>query len=249
MQRRRRDLLFASTLVLGILISNAGPLTAQDPQAGRIGLIDESSRVTLKANRHPLATAANDRGEISPDLPMERMLLVLRPAAETALRQLIADQQDKRSPRFHAWLSPEEFAAQFGASKSDLQTLAGWLESHGFHVNRIARGGLAIEFSGTAGQVTQAFHTAIHRYVVDGVEHLANAADPQIPAALAQVVAGIDTLNDFQKQPAIRVLGTATRIADTSQWQLEFTYPGPAGATHYLAPGDFSKIYNTAPLY
>jgi len=249
MQRRRRDLLFASTLVLGILISNAGPLAAQDAQAGAIGLIDELSRVTLKANRHPLATAANDHGEINPDLPMQRMLLVLRPAAEPALRQLIADQQDKRSPRFHAWLSPEEFAAQFGASKSDLQTLAGWLESHGFRVNRIARGGLAIEFSGTAGQVTQAFHTAIHRYVVDGVEHLANAADPQIPAALAQVVAGIDTLNDFQKQPAIRVLGTATRIADTSQWQPEFTYPGPAGATHYLAPGDFSKIYNTAPLY
>ena len=210
MQRGHRDLLLAAILVLVILSSRPSPLAAQDGQAGRIGPIDESSRVTLKANRHPLANEANDRGEVSPDLPMERMLLVLRPTAEPALRQLIADQQDKWSAKFHAWLSPEEFAAQFSPSKSDLRTLAGWLGSRGFHVNRIARGGLAIEFSGTAGQVKQAFHTAIHRYVVDGAQHIANASDPQIPAAVANVVAGIDTLHDFQKRPAIRILGTAT---------------------------------------
>lgn len=249
MQRGHSDVLLVSFLVLGLLISSPGSLAAQDGQAGSIGPIDESSRVTLKDNRHPLAIAENDRGEASPDLPMGRMLLVLRPTAEPALRQLIADQQDKSSARFHAWLSPEEFAAQFGPAKSDLRTLAGWLESHGFRVNRIARSGLAVEFSGTAGQVKQAFHTAIHRFVVDGAQHIANASDPQIPAALARVVAGIDTLHDFQKQPAIHVLGTATRIANTSQWQPEFTYQGPSGAVHYLAPGDFSKIYNTAPLY
>ena len=116
-------------------------------------------------------------------------------------------------------------------------------------MNRIARGGLVIEFSGTASQVKEAFHTAIHSYAVDGAQHFANASDPQIPAALAQVVAGISTLHNFQKQPAIHVLGTATRIANTSEWQPEFTYQGPAGAMHYLAPGDFSRIYNTAPLY
>jgi large repetitive protein len=248
MQRKHDDLLLASILIVGIFISYPGPLVAQDGQARSLGPIDESSRVTLKANRHPLASGANDQGEVSPDLPMERMLLVLRPAAGPALRQLISDQQDKSSAKFHAWLSPEEFAAQFGPSKSDLQTVAGWLESHGFHVNRIARGGLSIEFSGTAGQVKQVFHAAIHRYLADGAQHIANASDPQIPSALERVVAGIVTLHDFQKQPAIRVLGEATRIANTSQWQPEFTYQGAAGAMHYLAPGDFSKIYNTAPL-
>ncbi len=240
--------ILGSILVVGIFISCPGPLVAQDGQASHIGPIDGSSRVTLKANTHPLASKANDQGEVSPNLPMERMLLVLRPAAEPALRQLIADQQDKTSPKFHAWLSPEEFAAQFGPPKSDLRSVAGWLGSQGFHVNRIARGGLSIEFSGTAGQVKQAFHTAIHRYLADGAQHIANASDPQIPTALARAVAGILTLHDFQKQPAIRVLGKATRIANTSQWQPEFTYQGAAGAGHYLAPGDFSKIYNTAPL-
>jgi len=246
---QRRDALLASVLVLVILISRPLSLHGQDRLAGSIVAIDESSLVTLKGNRHPLTIPANDRGEVSPDLSMERMLLVMQPSSEAALRQLISDQQHRSSPSFHRWLSPEGFAAQFGPTKADLKTVAGWLEAHGFRVNRIARGGLVIEFSGTAGQVKEAFHTAIHNYVVDGVQHVANASDPQIPAALAPLVAGIDTLHNFQKRPAIRVLGQATRISDTSEWQPQFTYQGLTGAMHYLAPGDISRIYNTAPLY
>ena len=251
MHPQKRNLLHALFLALGVLISSPALLHSQvrPSTASRIVTIDESSLVTLKGNRYPLATAANDRGEVRPDLPMERMLLVLRPAAEPALRKLIADQQDRSSPNFHSWLSPEEFAEGFGPAKADLKTIASWLEAHGFRVNRVARGGLVIEFSGTAGQVKETFHTAIHFYLVDGVKHYANASDPQIPAALAQVVAGVSTLHNFRKQSLIRVLGTATRIANTSAWQPQFTYPSQAGVFHYLAPGDFSRIYNTAPLY
>src|SRR6202049_3996878 len=164
---------------------------AQTPErASRIGPIDESSLIVLKGNRHPLATLINDRGEVPPDLPMERMLLVLKreSAAESALRELIASQQDKSSSAFHAWLSPEQFADRFGPAKSDLQTLAAWLQSHGFRVSRIARGGMTIEFSGTAGQVKEAFHTSIYSFVGGAENHYANASDPQIPAAFAPVV-------------------------------------------------------------
>ena len=235
-----------------ILFSCSQSANAQTPErASRIGPIDESSLVVLKGNRHPLSTAANDRGEVSPDLPMERMLLVLKrdEASDPAFQQLLAGQQDRSSAAFHAWLSPDQFAARFGPSKSDLQTVAAWLQSHGFRVNRIARGGMSIEFSGTAGQVNEAFHAPIHSFVVNGETHYANAADPQIPAAFASVVAGVNTLHNFQKLSAIHVLGTANRIANTSTWQPNFTFNGPAGVFHYLSPGDFSKIFNTTPLY
>ena len=249
---RHRSLLLAALVVLGTLITRPTTLSAQRPTAeSGIGTIDESVRVVLKGNRHPLATSKNDRGEVNPDLPMERMLLVLQrdPAAESSLRQVLAEQQDKSSPIFHAWLSPEQFADQFGPAKSDLKALADWLESHGFRINRIARGGMAIEFSGTAGHVQEAFHTSIHSYVVDGAKHYANASDPQIPAAFAPVVAGVSTLHNFQKSSAIRVLGTAARIGTTSAWQPNFTFQSVLGVYHYLAPGDFAKIYNTASLY
>jgi len=221
------------------------------PQASRIGAMDESSLVVLRGNRHPLASAANDRGETSPDLPMERMLLVLTrdPVLESSLQGLLARQQDKSSTDFHAWLSPSQLGSEFGPSPADLQKLMEWLESHGFRVARVTHSGMAIEFSGTAGQVKEAFHTPIHSYLVSGEKHYANASDPQIPAALAGVVKGISTLHDFRKTPAIHVLGKASRIANTSLWQPEFTFNGAAGTAHYLAPGDFAKIYGITTLY
>ncbi len=248
-----KTLLLAAVLSAVVFAYPFCELSAQTPQAAasRISAIDESSLVVLTGNRHPLTIAANDRGEAAPDLPMERMLLVLtrEVTVEAALQKLLAAQQDKSSQGFHDWLSPAQFGERFGASKADLQKLTAWLESHGFHVNRVGQGAMTIEFSGTAGQVKEAFHTPIHSYFVNGEKHYANASDPQIPAALAAVVAGINTLHDFRKQPAIHVLGKASRIANTSMWQPEFTFSGAAGVEHFLAPGDFAKIYNTAKLY
>jgi len=236
-----------------ILTHPPGELRAQTAPsaASRTSAIDESSLVVLTGDRHPLAIPAYDRGEVSTDLPMERMLLVLTRdgAAESALQKLLAAQQDKSSPDFHAWLLPAQFGERFGASKADLQKLTAWLASHGFRVNRVGQGAMTIEFSGTAGQVKEAFHTPIHSYFVNGEKHYANASDPQIPAALAPVVVGINTLHDFRKKPAIHILGKASRVANTSLWQPDFTFSGPAGVEHFLAPGDFAKIYNTTPLY
>lgn len=235
-----------------ILVACSQSAKAQIPErASRIGAIDDSSRIALKGNRHPLATTANDRGEVAPDLPMERMLLVLKreAAADAALQELIAGQQDKSSSSFHAWLSPEQFAERFGPSKPDLQTLTAWLQSHGLRVNGIARGGMTMEFTGTAAQVKEAFQTPIHSFVVNGKSYYANALDPQIPAAFAPVVAGVSTLHNFQKLSTIRALGPASRIASTSTWQPSFTFNGGAGPAHYLSPGDFAKIFNIAPLY
>jgi hypothetical protein len=234
------------------LVACSQSARAQIPErASRIGSVDESSVIVLKGNRHPLATTANDRGEVAPDLPMERMLLILKRegAADTALQELIAAQQDKLSSTFHTWLSPEQFAERFGPAKSDLQTLTAWLQSHGFRVNRIARGGMTIEFTGTAAQVKEAFHTPIHSFVVNAKNYYANAFDPQIPAAFATVVAGVNTLHNFEKLSTIRALGPASRIASTSTWQPSFTFNGGAGPAHYLSPGDFANVFNITPLY
>jgi subtilase family serine protease len=61
---------------------------------------------------------------------MERILLQLSssPEQEAALAQLLAEQQDPASPRFHQWLSPEQFGEQFGAAPEDIATIVAWLE-------------------------------------------------------------------------------------------------------------------------
>jgi hypothetical protein len=210
--------------------------------------IDESSLALLRGNTHPLARAEFDRGMAPPDLPMNRMLLLLQRSAEqeAALRKLLDDQQDQSSPKYHQWLSPAQFGQQFGASDQDIQAVSSWLQSHGFQISRVTNGRSVIEFSGTAAQVQEAFHTAIHKYVVNEEEHWANASDPQIPSALAPVVAGIATLHNFQKRSFIKISDQRVAARLTAGSKPQFTF---SNGTHALTPADYAVIYNLRPLF
>lgn len=218
--------------------------------------IDESRLTTLRGNTHPLARAQYDQGAVADSQPLRRMLLLLQrsPAQETALRTLIDQQQSKDSPNFHQWLTPQQFGRQFGPAAADIQTVTGWLQSHGFQIARVSAGGTLIEFSGTAGQVLSAFHTQIHRYVVNGQEHFANSSDPQIPAALAPVVAGPVSLHNFSRKAQSRNLGVFKKDLTTGQVVPQFSFGcrSSSGATvtcNALGPGDFAKIYSVQSLW
>jgi subtilase family serine protease len=213
--------------------------------------VDLGNLVTLQGNTHPLARPEFDQGAAPDSLPMERVLLVLQrsPEQETALRKLLDEQQIKSSPNYHMWLTPEQFGEQFGPADADIQAVTGWLTSQGFQVNRVATGRTVIEFSGTAGAVRQAFHTEIHRYVVKGEEHWANASDPQIPAALKPVVAGFASLNNFPRQPMVERLGAFSRSKATGEVRPLMTGGSGTNAYYALGPTDFATIYNVLPLW
>ncbi len=89
------------------------------------------------------------------------MLLVLKRSAkqEYSLRKLLDNQQDKKSPSYHKWLTPMQYGAQFGPTDADMQTITLWLQSHGFQVGT-TKGRSVLEFSGSASQVQEAFHTS-----------------------------------------------------------------------------------------
>jgi len=212
-----------------------GPLITQ--------AVDETHLTVLKGNTHRLARPEFDLGTAPAALPMERMLLVLKrsPEQEYALRKLLDDQQDKHSPNYHKWLTPTEFGKAFGPSDSDMQIVTSWLQSHGFQVGT-TKGRTVLEFSGSASQVQEAFHSAIHKYIVNGEQHWANASDPSMPTALTPAVAGVLTLHNFLKTPQLRF---------SKEKVLAKTRPGKSPALtfsngeHGLAPLDFAKIYDS----
>jgi hypothetical protein len=210
--------------------------------------VDETKLTRLKGNTHPLARPEFDRGPAPPALPLDRMLLVLRrsPEQENALELLLDQQQDKSSSQYHRWLTPEQFGEQFGPADQDIQTITSWLESHGFRVNRVAKGRTVIEFSGIASQLQDAFHTEIHQYVVNGAAHWANSQDPQIPTALTPVVAGVATLHNFLKKPQIIVSGRTVDVLYKPATHPQVTF---ANGVEAVGPGDFATIYNASPLY
>jgi pseudomonalisin len=198
---------------------------------------DDSRTVTLTGNRHPSARVENEVGTASPGHRMDKMILVLEAGVEQnqALDGLIVAQQDPSSPSYQKWVTPAQFAEQFGVSENDVEQVTAWLKSHGFTIDEVPPGRRTIVFSGTAGIVAAAFHTVIKQYRVYGELHYANASDPEIPEALAAVVKGTVTLHDFAR--------TSMRVA--KQAVPEFS----SGGSYYLAPADFATIYNLNPLY
>lgn len=209
--------------------------------------VDETQLTVLKGNTHRLARPQFDQGVAPPDLPMERMLLVLKRSPEqgSALHTLLDDQQDKASPNYHKWLTPEQFGKQFGPADQDIQTVTAWLQSHGFRIGQVAKGRNMIEFSGTASQVREALHTTIHKYLVNGKEHWANSSDPQIPTALTPVVTGVHTLHNFLKQPLIHFSEekVAAKYVPGKPPEVNFS-----NGVHGLGPADYATIYNINPL-
>src|SRR5579863_3707526 len=222
---------------------------AQDSSVSRIARpIDEGVFVTLKGNIHPLAMARYDKGAVADSLPAERLLLLLKrsPEKDVALQRFLQDAHTPGSSSYHQWLTPVEFANRFGPDDADVSLAVSWLASHGFSVARVSGGKTAIEFSGSAGQLREAFHTQIHTYIVNGEEHYANSSDPQIPAALAPLVAGITPMNNFPLRASAANLGSGAYDLTTNRvtpaWTLS---PGQ----YALAPGDFAIQYDLNPVH
>jgi uncharacterized protein (TIGR03437 family) len=231
----------AGTLVLLclLLVAAAGQAVAAPPD--RITQAVETGRVrAISGSLHRAAQRQFDRGAVDPQMPMDYIMLIVKPSAaqQAELDALLAAQQNSSSPLFHRWLSPEQFGERFGLSSGDQARVAAWLASEGLTVNESARGGNWIAFSGRAGAVSKALRVPIHRFVVDAEEHFANATEPSVPEALADVVGGFLGLDDFHPQPFARLASNVVIAPDYN-----------SGLSHYLAPEDYATIYDIAPLY
>jgi subtilase family serine protease len=242
--------MFLPILLFLVLAGLVPPLAAQSaPPDGRItDAVDERQLIELKGQVNPRVGSTPAAGVASGELAMERMMLLLggSPAQQASFEELLAEQQDPASSNYRHWLTPREFGEQFGPAPRDVETISAWLRGHGFSVNAVAQGRRFIEFSGTAAQVAEAFHTQINRYVVDGKPYWANATDPYIPAALAPLVKGIASLHNFPRR-AMHGTVTQTSFARTNakaapQFNL-------SNGTYALGPYDFATIYNVLPLW
>jgi len=196
--------------------------------------VNERRLVTLYGNTRPEANAANDRGPVADDFPMDHLFLQLKrsPDQQKALEQFMDELHDPNSPNFHQWLTAQQFGDQFGLAKEDLDTVTTWLQSHGFTVNAVSAN-LVVDFSGTAGQIREAFHTRIHHLSVNGQPHFANMSNPQIPAALYPAIIGIVSLHNFKPHSLSHAVPSYT-ISSGAQ---------------AVVPADLAKIYDLATAF
>jgi hypothetical protein len=239
---------------LAVCVVALSPLSAKAQQvAARITEpVNNAARTVLHGGTPPLVASSSDLGALPASTPAGRMLLVLKrsDAQEMQLQQTLVDLHNPSSSQYHKWLTPAAFSSKFGPSDTDIQTITDWLSSQGFTVTKTTGGKAAIEFSGTAGQVNQAFHTELHTYENKGVVFHSNNVDPQIPSALATVVTGIASLNDVPPLSYSKALGTATFDPKTHKTVPLWSYPVAAGGVYLVTtPGDLAVQYDINPIY
>jgi len=215
-------------------------------QPNRIpGLIEVGQRVTLPRSVHPKAQEQFDQGPVDPAFKLTAITLLTTPSAtqQAALDLLLAQQQDRTSPNYHKWLTPAQFADRFGLSQNDIGKVTAWLKAAGFVIQSVGGGRNAITFSGTAAQVQSAFGTEIHKYVVNGKNHIANSSAITVPAALSGVAGSVMGLHDFLPRP-VNGGGSSGAMGRTRP-----DYYDSSFNANFLAPGDVAAIYDINPLY
>jgi trimeric autotransporter adhesin len=226
------------------------------PAVRIVNPIDEKQMVMLGGTVHPMANAKNDRGAAPDSTPLQRVHLMLKRSAsqQAALDQMMSQLHTPGHPNYHKWLTPDQFGKQFGPSDQDIATVETWLAGHGFSITGALPGKQVIEFSGNVGQFRGAFHAQIHKYQVNGESHFANANVPQIPAALAPVVGGFVSLNNFRIKKQSKLVGKAqydrtTHTATPMPGWTRGTGTTPGNVDFVLAPQDFAVEYDLNPLY
>lgn len=231
-------------LLAVVILGGCAPVLGQSLVRGRIpNEINPNAMTALKGTVSPRARTAFDAGRVQPSVPLAGMTIYFKPstAQQTALDDLVKEQQTPGSPAYHKWITPAEYGNRFGLSTSDLEQVKGWLERQGFSIDRVAKSRNAITFSGTAGQAESAFRTEIHQYTIHGATHIANASAISIPSAFAGVVLSVGNISDFRPHPLHQVRREAAGP--------QYTFHSGASHYHLLAPGDFATIYDLNPLY
>ena len=220
-----------------------GLAAVQAQTASRIaGAIDASQQSMLQGSRHPLPAGAAATGRLEGATPLPGMTLrfSMTAAQQADLTMLLAQQQNPTSAQYHRWLTPEQFAARFGVSDADLAKTTAWLEQQGFTVQGPNQSRTQIVFSGTAAQAEQAFSTELDRYTVAGESVFAASRDLSLPSALAAVVGSVGNLSSIRPRPHHRV--------PTSGY-VSGHFTSSSSGFHFLAPDDFTTIYDVKALY
>jgi hypothetical protein len=193
--RRRIGLILA----LGSMAWLSGPVLAQSsqPTVHAVGGV---------APRPVTEERAKLTSHVSPDQKL-RLVLGIQTPYPAQEEQFVRDLQDRSSPRFHHFLTEEEWNARFSPSAGDEQSVVDWAKSAGLTVTHRFPNRLLVDVEGSVATIEKAFNVTINRYALGARSFFANDRDPSIPAELGSVIHSVGGLNDYEEFKAANNFG------------------------------------------
>lgn len=171
-------------------------------------------RTVISTMLPSVSLSAVDTGQAPSSQRMLLTLTMTETAAQTAaLDGFLREVNDPSSANYHHWLTPQQFAANYGATADRIAVANSWLTSQGLSVESISAGGTRIVVSGFEFQIESAFAVSIHQYQVNGHIFFSNALQPSLPADVGLLFAGIDGLANFPTDLGTLANGNSARAS------------------------------------
>jgi len=177
-----------------------------------------------------------------------RVWLALRKTAE--LHKLLSDMQNRASPRYHHWLTREEFNARFGRTAAEVQAVRDWLTSQSFVV--VSYSPRSVSAQGTVATAERAFSTTIAASA-DGALY-ANTTDPRIPQQFVGVIGSVEGLDNTMRREPAGLRKSGSPRAGPPDFSAAESAGGPVpgymrgGPPFNFGPPDLYTFYDETPL-
>jgi subtilase family serine protease len=219
--KRLRALMPVATVLLALLVAGcAGPSAA--PRASH----------SPATSTHAKPPAPLRLGPTDPTRTIA-ISLVLRGQAPDQLDTTLAALNNPSSPGYHHYLTPQEFAARFGASASTLAAAGHTLTAAGLTVTGRSANGLLLDARGPVGTIESLFGVQLIDYrAADGTLFYQAVATARLPAGLASLATGVLGLDS---RHALHSATLRQRPASS------FGFDG-------YTPADLRRLYDVNPL-
>lgn len=180
-------LVLASASLLTVGLSNSSAAYAKG--ADSIAIEGHLPHLAISSARHVGRLDAKTQVPLSVALKLKN---------EDQLADFIARVQDPRDVLYGQYLTPEQFAANYAPSESDVAQVSQFLESQGLKVKNIHSNRLVIEVEGSAAQVERAFEVELHQYVKsNGKVAFSPLSEPRVDAQIAPLLTGVIGISNF----------------------------------------------------
>jgi kumamolisin len=125
----------------------------------------------------------------------------LRPRDQAGLSELLAGLYDPEDPRYHQFLTPEEFRSRFAPSDADVTAVTRYLSARGLKVRSVSANNMIVNVDGSGAEVENAFQVELHDYATErGDVAFAPEGDPLVMGEAAERVLAVNGLSSSSRR-------------------------------------------------
>jgi subtilase family serine protease len=217
---RPRTLILALALALGAVTGPAA--LAAGPSPRRVG------------SAPGLPPGASIAGAVSNSTRMQ-LAVALQPRDPAALEGFATAVSTPGSSLYGHYITPAEFAQQFGPTSDQIDAVESSLRSHGLTPGPLSANHLSIPVTASAAGIERAFSLTLERVSLRGrVTAITNTAAPQLDGSIAGLVQGVVGLSSLARPHPLYVRPHGARSHSTRH--VATGGPQPCSAARNTAP-------------